>query len=345
MALGASGSQASTTHSAIAPGTVTITSGDPASTAAAQTVSRDTSSANAALTQQFTDAQRAEIAKGFEAAQTLTAQVGTFLANQAASDDAAQKTIDANAKPVLGADGKPLTDASGRTVYQTDARGNYIPKDGLTAAQNEALQQAQTTADNTATWGAGGTGQLVLTALSGAAGGNVSGSLSSFVQAAAVNVLQGLATAKVKEIVDTIPADANGDTTTREATRTALQALTGCAGSAAGGSGDCGSAAMGAAASVVLNDLIAVASGARDNNPALDAQGKPLTSEQQLATQNLVSTLVAGIASASGLDANAATTAAQIETGNTQAKADVLRGLFKENDVPIKVIVETPKGP
>lgn len=29
----------------------------------------------------------------------------------------------------------------------------------------------------------------------------------------------------------------------------------------------------------------------------------------------------------------------------TQAKADVLRGLFKENDVPIKVIVETPKGP
>ena len=80
VALGASGSQASTTRSAIAPGSIAITSGDAASRQVAQTIGRDTGAANGALTQQFTEQKRAEIAQGFAAAQLLTTQVGTFLA-------------------------------------------------------------------------------------------------------------------------------------------------------------------------------------------------------------------------------------------------------------------------
>lgn len=270
VAMSASGSQSSTTASAIAPGTITITSGDAASQNLARTIGRDTSGATNALTQQFTDAKRTEIAKGFEAASLLTQQVGTFLA-----DKAAQSAKWAQEHP------------------DDDPKNNPY-----------------------ATWGAGGSGNLVLTALSGAAGSNVAGSLGSLVQSAAVNVLQGLATQRVKEIADSFSTeqDDNGHplpNATSETVRSALQALTACAGSAAGGSGQCGGAAMGAAASVVLNNLLSTGT-----TTATDKDGKPLTLSEQQARSNLVSTIVAAIASGVGLNANAATTAAQIETQN-----------------------------
>ncbi|MBB6504655.1 hypothetical protein F4693_001628 [Sphingomonas endophytica] len=44
--------------------------------------------------------------------------------------------------------------------------------------------------------------RLIATALSGAAGGDVTGSLGGLVRASAVNVLQGLATTEAKHLAD-----------------------------------------------------------------------------------------------------------------------------------------------
>ncbi|WP_218017646.1 endonuclease toxin domain-containing protein, partial [Sphingomonas pituitosa] len=261
MAMGASGDQSGTTQSAIANGTITITSGDAASAALAQTISRDTSGANAgAIVQQFDEAKRQEIAQGFQAAQTLAAETTAFLSSQASKAEQWAKE-------------NPNRDPQSNPY---------------------------------AIWGAGGAGRLVLTAINGAAGSDVAGSLTSLVQGAAVNVLQGLATSKVKEIADKLQS--------KEA-RAALQGLVGCAGSAAGGSGDCASGAMGAAAAVVLNDLLKTG-----KTTATDKDGKPLTLAEQQARDNLVATIVAAVASGAGLDAQSAVTSAHLETQNNSER-------------------------
>jgi len=266
VALGASGKQSGTTYSAIAPGTIDITSGDTASRAVAATIGRDTTGANVgALTQQYDANKREEIALGFAAATQLSNQTGTFLSEQGRKAD--QWTKD-----------------------HPDATPSNNPYE---------------------TWMAGGVGRLVLTALSGAAGSNVTGSLGGLVQASAVNVLQGLGAQQVKQLIDAAPVGGYGSVAGREATRGALQALTACAGSIAGGSGGCGGAALGAAASVVLNNLLSTGV-----STATDASGKPLSASDQQARSNLVATIVAAVAAGAGLDVNAATTAASIETTN-----------------------------
>nr|WP_245201745.1 hemagglutinin repeat-containing protein [Sphingomonas trueperi] len=271
MAMGASGDQSGTTYSAIANGTITITSGDAASTALAHTISRDTNGANAgAIVQQFDEAKRQEIAQGFQAAQTLAAETTAFLSHQAAEGD-----------------------------KWTKEHPNEDPKSNPYAL-----------------WGAGGTGRLVLTAINGAAGSDVSGSLTSLVQASATNILQGLAAREVKLIADRLSDDAGNASAASEAVRSALQAVVGCAGSTAGGNGNCGAAAVGAATSVLTNYLLTKFI---DAPPEIDpATGRPTPRSlaDQQARENLVSTVVAGIAATAGLDVGVAVVAAQTETEN-----------------------------
>jgi hypothetical protein len=292
----ASGSQSSTTLSAIATGGITITSGDTASLGVAQTISRDTSAANEALTKEFTAAKREDIAQGFAAAQALTQQVSVFFNNRASEEADLRKNAEALAKK----------DANG-TALRDPLTGAYIPADGLSAAQSRALVTLNTSIEGYRTFGAGGATRIALTALSGAAGSNVAGGLGSLAQSAAVNVLQSLAVTRVKELADSI----QGDPATRESVRAALQAVVGCAGAAAGGSNGCGSAAAGAAASVVLNNLLSTGT-----TTGTDADGNPLTLEAQQARTNLVATIIAGIAGAVGADVSAAVTGAIIETEN-----------------------------
>lgn len=117
----------------------------------------------------------------------------------------------------------------------------------------------------------------MLTAINGAAGSDVGGSLTSLVQGAAVNVLQGLATDQVKQLADALHS---------EEARAALQGLVGCAGSAAGGSGDCASGAMGAAASVVLNNLLASLDPKKaDGSVAVNAEGDAVRTYTQAEQQ------------------------------------------------------------
>ncbi|WP_218187063.1 hypothetical protein, partial [Pseudomonas sp. 21C1] len=208
-----------------------------------------------------------EIRAGFEIAGAFTREVGTFLDNKAKESTAAQQELDQERK-------KPIDQ------------------------QNPALIQnlTQTLKDNQ-TWEFGGTSRAVLMAVTAAAGGNISGSGVDMLQAATVNYMQGLATKEVKVIADRLDS---------EVARTALHAVVACAGAAAQRA-DCGSGALGAASSVVINNLVEQVTG---------QAGGSLTPAEKEARKNIVSALIAGVTAASGGEAAVANTAAQIESEN-----------------------------
>ncbi len=315
VALGASGSQDGTTRSAIAAGTIEITPGadgtvDAASLATANTISRNTDSANdGALVQEFDDAKRAEIEEGFAVTRELVVQTAEFFNNRAREE--AEKRDEADAAEA----------ARDAAVMRGDTEE---------AKRQEAIRlAAQADADRLkATYSAGSPTRIIATALTGSASANVTGSFTNLVQGAAVNVIQSLAATEVKRIADSLEEDSNNDmirdgsTLTSESVRAALQSVVGCAGSAAGGSGSCGSAAVGAAASVVVNYLITEFGAPEAEN------GEQLSLEEQQARANLVATIIGGISEAAGLDSNAAVIAAQIETENNK------EGLSKTDFVP-----------
>jgi hypothetical protein len=348
----ASGSQSSTTVSAIAQGGITVTSGDTASLNVAQSISRDTSTANEALTKQFTETKRADIAQGFAAAQALTQQVSVFFNNRAqdqatAKREAEGRETEAAAKERALRDGF-TTDAAGTRTALTDAQRASLTQDvsilrgGVTVAGSIAASRDRE-ADLRTQFGAGSATRILATAFSGAAGSNVAGGLGSLAQSAAVNVLQSLAVTQVKRIADSLgdkvtTINANGSvsvtytpTAGSEAVRTALQAVVGCAGASAGGSAGCASAATGAAASVVTNYLLTsfVDPAPRDANGNITAR----TLEDQQARTNLVATFVAGIVTGAGGNTAAATTSAIIETQNN----DLATATINNQQVPICV--------
>lgn len=286
VALGASGSQTGTTHSAIAPGAIVISSGDAASQQAADTISRDTDTANKALEKEFTAEKRDEIQQGFAAVKQLVVEVSTYFANRASDQKAKEEEAEEAEKE--------------RDKYPPDTEEykHYEQK------RKDAAAQAKTIQD---TYGPGSPIRLIATALTGAAGGNVTGSVGSMVQSAAVNVLQGLAAEKVKELADGF----KGSDAERETLRAALHAVVGCAGQAAGG-GDCGSGATGAAASVVLNALLS----------SMMEEDTSLSLEEQQARTNLAATLIGAIAAGAGLDPGSTITAVQIEMENNDLTTD-----------------------
>ncbi|MCW3156333.1 hemagglutinin repeat-containing protein [Achromobacter spanius] len=269
----ASGNSSSTTQSGISGGTIVIRdeAGQLALTGktAAETIAslnRDTTDTLNALKPIF---DKEKIEAGFEIASEAQRQVGQFLTNRAKEKQAAEKA---------------LSDAI-ETGGANDA-----------ASMSALMDQAQRAQD----WSAGGKYGLVLLALSGAAGANVTGSTSAFVQSAAVNYLQGLGAAQVKQIADSLGRDPQS-----EAARAALHGIVGCAG-AAGQGAACASGALGASAGSILNSLMGSPEG--------------LTPEQVEARRNLVTSLVAGIASAAGADAATAGTAAALETSQNGAQ-------------------------
>jgi len=261
--LGASGDADSTTRSAISGGALNITNssaqqqltGQTAEEAAAS-ISRDTSNTAGALAPIF---DKDKIEAGFEITSQFVNQVGQFVQNRAAEADAAQKA----------------------------ANDPTLTPEQRAAAQQQANQL-------NAEWGPNGTYRQVLTALTVAAGGNVTGGMGQFAQAATVAYIQELGAGAVKQIADSLDSDT---------ARAALHAIVGCAGAAASGQA-CGAGAMGAAASSVLGSLM---------GPTAD-----MSATDREARENLVNSLVAGIATAGGVNAATATGAAQIEVENNQ---------------------------
>ncbi|MBU9368296.1 hypothetical protein KTE69_07860 [Burkholderia multivorans] len=197
-------------------------------------------------------------------------QIGTFVANKTSEIDKLRQTAnDPNAK---------------------DANG--VP---MTAAQRQHML-AQAT-DIEQTWGPGKPGRQILTALTAAAGGNVTGGTGQFAANAAIGYVQSLGANKVKELADSF----GQGTPQAESARAALHTIVGCAGAAGGGQG-CGSGAMGAAASSLIGSALGSAEG--------------LTEQERQARVDLVTGVVAGIAMAGGLDAATAGNAAKIEGEN-----------------------------
>ncbi|WP_233833523.1 hemagglutinin repeat-containing protein [Paraburkholderia sp. ZP32-5] len=261
--MGASGDADSTTRSAISGGAVTITDGAKQQQLTGQTaeeavasISRDTSDTQGSIAPIF---DKDKIEAGFEITSQLINQVGTFVNNRAMEADAAKAAAnDPNLTPEQRA-----------------------------AAQQQADQL-------NAEWGPGGSYRQVLTALTVAAGGNVTGSAGQFAQSATVAYIQQLGAAEVKQIADSVDS---------ETARAALHAIVGCAGAAAS-SQSCGAGAMGASASSVIGSLLAPTDG--------------MSAEDRQARENLVTSLVAGIATISGTNAATATGAGQIEGENNQ---------------------------
>nr|WP_244305979.1 hemagglutinin repeat-containing protein [Paraburkholderia lacunae] len=261
--LGASGDAGSTTHSAISGGSITITDGVKQQQLSGQTaaeavagISRDTTGTTNTIAPIF---DKDKIQAGFDITSQFVNQVGTFVSNRAKEADAAKK-------------------AANDPNLTTDQRA---------AAQQQADQLS-------AEWGPSGSYRQVLTALTVAAGGNVTGGMGQFVQSATVAYLQELATNQVKQIADSLGS---------EGARAALHAIVGCAGAAAS-SQSCGAGAMGAATSSVIGSLLAPAGN--------------LSSSEREARDNLVTSLIAGIAATSGLNAATATGAGKIEVENNQ---------------------------
>ncbi|CAB3808901.1 hemagglutinin repeat-containing protein [Paraburkholderia caffeinilytica] len=261
--LGASGDAGSTTNSAISGGSITITDGVKQQQLTGQTVaeavasiSRDTTGTTNTIAPIF---DKDKIQAGFDITSQFINQVGTFVSNRAKEVDAAKKA----------------------------ANDPNLTPDQRAAAQQQADQLS-------AEWGPSGSYRQILTALTVAAGGNVTGGMGQFAQSATVAYLQELGANRVKQIADSLGSDT---------ARAALHAIVGCAGAAAS-SQSCGAGAMGAASSSVIGSL-------------LEPAGN-LTASEREARDNLVTSLIAGIAGASGLNAATAAGAGKIEVENNQ---------------------------
>jgi len=155
-------------------------------------------------------------------------------------------------------------------------------------------------------FGSGTNGRLILTALAGAMEGNLSGSATDLLGSTAASVIQGLGAQGIKEILGDF--DPNDPDPLKEGLRTAFQSILGCAAGAATG-GNCGSGALGAAASVVMNDLVSLADGQSVSQ---------LPQEEKDKITSLIASLTGNIAGALGGNAGVASLAARIESENNQ---------------------------
>ncbi|WFP06235.1 hemagglutinin repeat-containing protein [Achromobacter spanius] len=265
--MGASGQSNSTTLSGISGGTVVIRdeAGQKAQTGqtAAEVIAglnRDTKDTLNSLDPIFNEK---EIRAGFEIVGEAGRQVGQFLVNRAREADAL------------------------KTAMEAEPEG---PRKRLLAAQYAEA----------AKWVSDGQHRLIITAIGAAAGGNVTGGATQFVQSAAVNYLQGLGASKIKEISGSLGGEGSPG-------HIALHAVLACSGAAAQGA-NCGAGAVGASASIVVNSLLQKLSG--KGSEMLGAEDKDQRANQ------LVS-IIAGIASAlTPEQAATIATAARLEAEN-----------------------------
>ena len=265
----ASGNSSSTTQSAISGGTIVIRDEEGQKALTGKTVqetiaslNRDTSDTLNTLKPIF---DKEKIEARFEIASEASRQVGQFLTNRAQ-------------------EAKAIKDA-------LDAAPEGPGKDQLRAQYEQAKQ-----------WAPGGTYREALTAVTLAVSGNVMGGAGELVQAAAVNYLQSLGAAKIKEIAPLLGGEGSPG-------QMAFHALLACAGAAAR-STSCGAGAAGASTGIVVSQLMDQAFG----KPA--SKLDPVEREARI---NLVTSLLAGMTAVLDFNAVAAVNnAARLELENNQ---------------------------
>ncbi|MEE9940244.1 MAG: hemagglutinin repeat-containing protein [Achromobacter xylosoxidans] len=266
----AGGKAGSSTRSAISVGSITIR--DPAgqqaltNTSADEVIAslnRDTAGALNTLKPIF---DKEKIQAGFDIASEAARQAGQFLTNRAAEAKALKDAMDA-------------------------------------APEGPAKEHLRARYEDVRKWAPGGGYREALTAVTLAAGGNVTGGASQFVQAAAVDYLQSLGAARIKEIAPLLGGEGSPG-------HVALHALLGCAGAAATGA-SCGAGASGASEAIVIGQLM---------EHALGEPTSKLDPVQREARINLVTSLLGGLTAALDPTAVAAVNdAARLELENNQA--------------------------
>lgn len=171
---------------------------------------------------------------------------------------------------------------------------------------------------NAAKWAPGGQYSQILTAITSAAGGNVSGSLGDLGTNALINYVQGLGAQQIKKIADSLK-DGDSKTAESESVRGLLHGLLACAGSSAKG-GDCAAGALGAAGSVGVNNLL---------DALLSQDAKDMTPQEKLDRENLVGTILVGISEGSGQDTQEVLTAGNTEFENNTGTGTLQGGWNK----------------
>lgn len=258
IAIGAKGSGSSSTRSGISGAQISITDEAKQQLLTGESVEERLASINSdvftgqdgsnALAPIFNEQ---EIKAGFEIAGALQRETGTFLSNRAKEAAVAKEALD---------------------------RELAKPESERDPARLATLQQQL---NDSAIWAPGGAGRQILTALAAAAGGNVTGASSQFVQDLVVNYLQQQGAGYVGQLVK------DGTLSEGSPLHAALHGVLACAGAAASDQ-SCGSGALGAATSSLLTNLF------------VDSADE--TAEQKEAKRNLLATLVTGIAAAGGAD-------------------------------------------
>ena len=259
-------------------------------------LNRDTSS-NATLSNLYEQDKEA-IQTGFAITKGLSQNFNTFMNIMASDMDNAgkQAATDVSGKPILDANGKPMTV---KQAYDQGYEVAPVTVDGQTI--NYATRQQL--------WGSGGTGNIIATALIGAASGNVTGGAGELVKNTAINVVRAYGATEIKQIADEFmdvkdgKLQANG---TSETVRGLLHAIAGCAGASATG-GSCADAAVASGGTVAMNNALGA---------LLNLDPSTMTEAQKQAYSNLMGTLVSGVTSAVGGDAAVAQLATKIEEDN-----------------------------
>ncbi|WP_158658300.1 hemagglutinin repeat-containing protein [Achromobacter sp. AONIH1] len=279
---GASGSSSSTTSSAISGGTIVIRdeAGQQALTGktAAETIASLNRDTSDTLNALKPIFDKEKIEAGFEIVSESNRQVGQFLTNRAKEIESLE-------------------------VQSKNPKLSQQERDDAAASAIRLRRD----------WGPTGTYRQALVAISAGASGNVMGGVGQFAQAAAVNYLQALTTERVKKL-----ADSFGDGPEAEAVRAGLHAIVGCAGAAVNGSGACGSGALGASTSSILNALLTRAS------------SDSLRAEDKETYNSLIASLVGAVGLGVGADVVSVIVAARTETENNYLKASEAKEMMDE---------------
>ncbi|WP_185182569.1 hemagglutinin repeat-containing protein [Mycoavidus sp. B2-EB] len=292
--MSASGQARSTTRSAISGAEMVITDEarqiELTGHSAAETIAdlnRHPAQSHQALAPIF---NQAEIEAGFDIVHALGREANTFIVNRAREVD--QKLEQAKRIEMAGNEPMP--------VEQQEALQNMAVE---LRAQAQALNQQ---------WGPGGLSRRILTALTAAASGNVTGATEQFVQSGVVNLLQQHGAGYVGELVK------SGAVNEGSAAHAVLHALVGLGGAAASNQ-SLGAGALGGAVSSILTH-------------AFSPTRPDETRTEQEAKHNLATTLVAGVAALTGADATVATHSAAAAIDNNWLATEQLVLAQKELD-------------
>jgi filamentous hemagglutinin len=235
--------------------------------------------------------KESEIRAGFAIVGALTKEVGTFVQNRAQEAD--EKKAQADSAETLAKDpSNNLTDNQ-RLALLTQAGQLRI--------------EAQTVVDN---WGPSGTYRQITTALAAAVSGNISAASGQLVQNMLVNYVQQQGASYIGQLVS------NGTLSEGSPAHAAMHAMLACAGAAASAQ-NCGAGAGGAAAASLLTNLFS------DTNPNE-------TQAQKEAKRNLLTSLVTGLATVTGVNAATANNAAAAAAENNWLASQQIAQMKKE---------------